>query len=349
MVNGNKGMIIGKKASILFAVIAVLLFSVLLSNWTRAAVSPSAPHPLSAAYLATLKTWSVSAKGADILRANTEVTLVNHKGSGCLTMMWFAMEERTRIRVYVDGETKPSIDMASDLGAGYGFGGSPAPTGSRVMGRYGGQFYNYHIPYQTSIRVTLLPITKVFNAGIGTRVYYTIRGTDNLPLIVGGLTLPKNTRLYLYRNEPITAKPLQEFNLCNVKGAGMLYLVVMTAHGLAKTGIMFTDLAYMEGCVRAYIDGSPTPELLSSGMEDYFLGSGYFNQNQTYYGTVAGLTYLNKADAEFSAYRFHDTDPVFFSRGFRLTLRNGDTYPGGQPVFNPQATRFRTYTWLYQW
>ena len=328
-------------------VVAMLLLF-LMTSCTPAAVPPSAPHPLSAAFLATLKTWSATRKGAYILRPNTEVTLVDHKGSGCLTYMWFAMEERTRIRIYVDGETKPSIDMASDIGAGYGFGGSPAPVGSRIMGRYGGQFYNYQIPYHTEIRVTLLPMTTVFKAGTGTGVWSTIRGTDNLPLIINGLMLPKNTRLYLYRNEPIVARPLQEFDLCSVKGAGMLYLVVMTAQGLAHTGIMQTDLGFMEGEVRAYIDGAATPEYLSSGLEDYFLGSGYFNQNQTYYGSMAGVTYLNKANAAFSAYRFHDTDPVFFSHGFRLTLRDGDR-AGNVVINNPQATEYRTYTWLYQW
>ena len=332
----------------LWALTALLLGSALYGSATPLTTVEHPPQPLSAAYLSRMHTWSYSSKGADILRPDKEVTLVNHVGSGCLTFMFFAMNERMRIRLYVNGEKTPSIDMASDIGAGYGFGGPKDVYGTRVMGRYGGQFYNYHVPYQSSIRVTLLPTTQNLNSATGTNVWYTIRGTDNLPLNVGGLTLPKSTRLYLYRNEPILAKPLQEFNLCDVNGAGMLYLVVMTAHGLAHTGIPQTDLGFMEGCFRAYIDGAKDPEYLSSGMEDYLLGSGYFNQNQVYSGYIGGLTYLDKNQAKFSAYRFNDTDPVFFSKGLRLTLRDGDTVDG-QVIYNPQPTSFRTYTWVYKW
>ena len=64
----------------------------------------------------TLKTFSVMGKEAEILEAGKEVELLRHGGKGCLTHMWFAVDERVRIRVYVDGEAQPSIDMALDLG-----------------------------------------------------------------------------------------------------------------------------------------------------------------------------------------------------------------------------------------
>ncbi len=293
--------------------------------------------------VATLHTFSCVGKEVEVLEANKEVEICRHAGKGCLTHMWFAMDEQVRVRVYVDGEQKPSIDMAIDLGHGYGFGGSPAPFGSPRMGRYGAQFNTFHIPYGTSVRVTLFPMTSTFDAGTHRQGWWTIRGTDNLPLTVAGVRLPDTARLKLYTLEPYEAKPLEEFDMCNVKGAGLLYLVVMAAQGLRKSG-SWTDLSYMEGEIRAYMNGASEPEVLSSGLEDYFLGSGYFHQNQLYYGTVAGLTYINKDENAFSAYRFHDDDPVFFQNGLRLTCRNGEPYVG-----DPPPTQFRTYVWLYQW
>ena len=46
--------------------------------------------------------------------------------------------------------------------------------------------------------------------------------------------------------------------------------------------------------------------------------------NAAYHNDVAGLTHLNKEDHSFSAYRFHEEDPILFEKGLRLTLRCGE-------------------------
>ena len=237
--------------------------------------------------------------------------------------------------------------MALDLGHGYAFGGPPEPWGNSKMGRYGGQFNNFHIPYGTEIRVTLLPITRVFDGPTGRQIWWVIRGTENLPLEIGGQRLPENTRLHLYRLDNYTAKPLEEFTLCTVHGGGQLYLVTLAAQSAHKYGD-WRDQGFMEGCVRAYLDGESKPDFLSSGLEDYFLGSGYFHQNQRYYGEVAGLTHIDKTANNFSAYRFHDDDPVYFQKSLRLTLRSGEEL-GGYKFYDPQATQYTAYAWVYQW
>jgi hypothetical protein len=43
-----------------------------------------------------------------------------------------------------------------------------------------------------------------------------------------------------------------------------------------------TNSAFLESCVCAYMGGAKTPLLLSSGMEDYFLGTYYFNRGKYY-------------------------------------------------------------------
>jgi hypothetical protein len=181
---------------------------------------------------------------------------------GCLTPLWFALDERVRIRVYVDGEAKASIDMALPLGHGYGFGGPPEPFGSPKMGRYGGQFNNYRIPYGNGVRVTALPETEVFDGVTGRKAWWTIRGTENLPLlVVGGRRLPQDARLVLHRVERHTAGPLEELALCDVKGAGFINQVAMAVEGAARNGD-WTDFGYMEGSVRAYVDGADEPVFL---------------------------------------------------------------------------------------
>ena len=104
---------------------------------------------------------------------------------------------------------------------------------------------------------------------------------------------------------------------------------------------------YLEVQMRAYVDGGTDPLVLSSGLEDYFLGTYYFQRGK-YYTPVAGLTHMDAKDHSFSAYRFHDDDPIFFEKGLRLTCRCGEK--AGEHVFgDPGPTTYTTYTWVYEW
>jgi hypothetical protein len=86
---------------------------------------------------------------------------------------------------------------------------------------------------------------------------------------------------------------------------------------------------------------------LSSGLEDYFLGTYYFNRGR-YHSNVAGLTHLNMETNEFSAYRFHDDDPIFFQNGLRLVNKVGEQLES-VVHHDPPRTRYSTYVWIYQW
>ena len=96
-----------------------------------------------------------------------------------------------------------------------------------------------------------------------------------------------------------------------------------------------------------YLEHSTQPTLLSSVMEDYFLGSYCFNRGR-YANTLAGLTHMDDAARSFPAYRFHDEDPIFFQKGLRLTCRCGEEV-NGKKLHDPPDTRFTTYAWVYEW
>lgn len=299
-----------------------------------------------------LKTFGTIGKEVRPLTGDTEAELFRHAGKGCLTHMWFGGGwkdcQRTRLRIYIDGETKPSIDMELYLGHGIGFGDDFSPWGTARIGKIGTgtSVYNtYRIPFGTSVRVTAQRSTEAPDAP---EFWWIVRGTENLPVTLGGVALPDRARLKLHKVEGHTAQPLEEFPLCDVPGDGALYQVTMAAKGLRKSAKdQWKDLGYMEACMRAYIGGAQQPLMLSSGLEDYFLGTYYFNKGR-YATPVAGLTHFNAVENEFSAYRFHEDDPVFFQNGLRLTCRCGEKI--GDKVFHdPPAARYTTYVWLYQW
>jgi len=294
-----------------------------------------------------LRTFSGIGKERPILEAGKEVELFRHAGAGCLTYMWFAMDQRTRIRIYVDGELAPSIDMAQDLGHGYAHGGPPEPWGVPQFGRQGGVYNTYRIPFSSQVRVCVLPTTTVFDSTTKRDAWWIIRGTEGLAVTLGGARLPDAARLRLYRLERHRARPLEEFTLCDVPGRGALYQVTLAAAGDQESGT-WEDQGYQEGCVRAYFGGSPAPTFLSSGLEDYFVSSGYFHHHNLFQTALSGLTHIDVEKNRFAAYRFHDHDPVFFQDGMRLTLRCGEEL-GGRVFHKAPAATYDVYTWVYQW
>jgi len=291
-------------------------------------------------------------KARRVLKGGREAVLFEHEGKGCLTHFWFGGNfkgvEDTRIRYYVDGETEASIDMDLYMGHGIGFNDNQAPWATKHIGKIGrrnGIFNNYRIPFGKRIRVTA---QRAPNADDNPMIWWIIRGVENGRVRLGGVDLPERARLKLIRLEGYTAEPLEEFTLCNVPGRGALYQVTIAAKGLGRA----KHISYLEACMRAYTGGAEKPLMLSSGLEDYFLGTYYFDTGR-FHADISGLTHFNRETSSFSAYRFHDEDPIFFTDGLRLTCRNGETAHGtlkGPVAYKqPPKTRYTTYTWVYVW
>ena len=289
------------------------------------------------------KTFGTAGKEERVLKAGVEAELFRYSGKGFLTHMWFGGDFAdyglTRIRIYVDGEAQASIDMELMMGHGIGFQDDSAPWGVERIGKTGrpsGIYDTYRIPFGRSIRVTA---QRAAGPEEDPPFWWIIRGVENVPLEIGGIRLPETARLRLYKVVNRTAKPLEEFAMCDTPKSGMLYMVTIAGKSSA--------FCFMESCVRAYLDGAKSPLLLSSGLEDYFLGTYDFNRGR-YYTPLAGVTHL-VPDSEFSAYRFHETDPVFFNHGLRLTLRDGEESHGKVYGCNPRDTVYTTYVWVYEW
>lgn len=301
-----------------------------------------------------LKPIGTSGKHQQILQGGREAVLFEHEGEGCLTHFWFggnyAGVEDTRIRYYIDGEEKASIDMDLYMGHGIGFNDNHAPWSNRHMGKIGrqnGLFNNYKIPFGKSVRVTAQRTTHTND---NSPIWWIIRGVERGRVSLGGMELPKEARLKLIRNEGIEVEPLDEFDLCNEPGRGAVFQVAIAAEGLGDGGV-----TYLEACIRAYLEGGDTPILISSGLEDYFLGTYYFDTGR-FYNDIAGLTHFDQGKKQFSAYRIHDDDPIFFSKGLRLTCRNWEKIHGerekegpANAYGSPQRVRYTTYTWVYVW
>lgn len=268
-----------------------------------------------------------------------------------------AMNEQTRIRIYIDDEQQASIDFMLLLGHGIGAAEGDEkqyiPWGTRRIAHAadGGIYNTYRIPFGKSFKVTA-------THPAGGAFWYIIRGVENYPLVLGDLQLPATARLMLYKNENIVLTPLQFITLANLtSNAGALFQVTLAA--------VSTDYNYLEACFRTVIDGS-TEQFLSSGTEDFFLSAYYFNRG-IFHLENSGLT-SKTGKGTMSAYKFFENDPLLFTKSFSLVWRCGETRDGkdGCPSdFPPPGTQghdtgklfapllanttVTTYTWVYVW
>jgi hypothetical protein len=276
-----------------------------------------------------------------------ELTLFERGGSGMLTHMWFGGSwpgwGETRIRIYVDGESQAGIDLALLMGHGIGWGDDHAPWGTSRVGKTGrpsGVYNTYRFPFGHGIKVTAELAPGVRQPQV---FWWTLRGLTNFPVRVGSISLPGSARLRLYRREQVAVKPLEELEILNTEQRGMLYAVTLAA----ASG----NFNYLESCLRAFPNGRKEPLWLSSGTEDYFLGTYYFNAG-LYHLPLAGLTHLDADKAgslfRFSAYRFHEEDPIPFQSGLRLVWRNGEELRGHR-FGDPRPTTLTSYVWAYEW
>ncbi|XP_019852024.1 PREDICTED: uncharacterized protein LOC109581954 isoform X2 [Amphimedon queenslandica] len=304
-----------------------------------------------------MKTFSSAIKGGS-LPANTEKTLYEHSTgqAGVITEQWFtgggAMNEDTRIRIYIDGETTASIDFMLLLA--HGIGGTEAtekgniPWGTKRIAHAadGGIYNTYRIPFANSFKVTATHPN-------GGAFWYIIRGVENYPLILGDLLLPKTTKLKLYKNVGIVLKPLDFIALVDVNStAGAVFQVTLSADS--------PDFNYLQACMRVAIDDSNSTMFLSSGTEDFFLSAYYFDGG-LYHLDNSGLT-LKEGRGQMSAYKFFENDPLLFSKSIKLSWRCGESSdcPSDFPPPTSRSERLKdppppnnttvtTYAWVYEW
>lgn len=219
--------------------------------------------------------------------------------------------------------------------------GSAWSTHDMGHGGNGGALKNtFRIPFDKSIRVTM----SMPSAGVA---YYYSRGMTNYPVIVGDLQLPKGARLRLHKNGRSAVAPSDFHSLVPQRNtSGLLYQVTLVGSS--------SYIGFMEGCVRAWIDGASAPLLLSSGTEDYFEGANFFDAG-LFKSDQAGVTFLNGTNPgpyTMSAYKFHVRDPIVWWETFELTARN---YDGADCPLAPQSTPLSkdvdmsSYAWTYEW
>jgi len=297
------------------------------------------------------------------LKSGSVVGVVNHFWScacGGRAIDWRTEGGIAIYRLYIDGEETASLQFTPREMIGLGVfdpaGGSndrvslQEPYHTELLGKlsdWDGFFFKMKIPFYKSIRLTAqLP------AGVaGFNVYTIIRGTEddtpdaNFLNLAGFGPLPFGTRLVQSRNDGVVVKNLGFIPIVNLTGGqGLIYSHTISIQGNP-------GFTYLEGCfhlitpiganaefdnVTGVAPGFPGA-VLSTGTEDYYSSSFYFHAG-LFAARDTGVTHMcglrntvapkclgnNSGFSQWSAYRFHDSDPLPFSGGAQLLMRNGD-------------------------
>ncbi|KAH3765899.1 DUF2961 domain-containing protein [Pelomyxa schiedti] len=274
---------------------------------------------------------------------------------GVMTHFWMTIpsnvESNMIVRYYIDGEATASVEYQPGLACGVGYNDNQAPWGTQWVGKGaadGSWFNNIMIPFQRSIVVTVQH-TVSDQGGF----YVIVRGQTNLPIHFGSLTLPSTTKLTLVKWEG-TLSSMEYVDFVNIKsGAGMVFFHTLQVDS--------GNLNFLEGCYHMFTNDEDWPgTVLSTGTEDYYDSGWYFNAGE-FHLPVAGYTHYAESGGRiyFSAYRFHEMDPLMFSNGMRFVWRNGDTYDaagvkcmmeeGGIWAGSPTSSNVVSYSWVYTW
>jgi len=196
----------------------------------------------------------------------TETSLFSHTVSagsthGVLTYWWItgggAVDDAV-FRFYVDGEATASISFSPPLAVGTGFDDNAGPWATSRFGKGsqdGAWFSNLRVPFTKSLNITL--------QGARAALYFVCRGSENLPISVGGVPVPlPGSRLVLQTNARVM-QPLDFLTIAS-QPAGARGLLVL--HTLAFAA---GNLNTLEGCHHLMTPGNPDfpGTLVSSGTE----------------------------------------------------------------------------------
>jgi len=273
-----------------------------------------------------------------VLAGRTHVVL-DAKGPGVVTHMWFTFLDKTRhpwavngsathqemlIRVYYDGSETPDIEVPFGDFFANCFGERSEVISMPIVVEDADSYNSFWpMPFRESIRIEIANQSKTKNVNL---LYYNIDWIKKP-------SLPKNTP-YFY------ASYRQEYPQKN----GDDYLILETQGKGHYVGTVFcvrtrSPQWFGEGDEKIYIDGEEEPSIWGTGTEDYFLSAWGLKSEVTtpFFGTV--FFDHGMLGGRTSAYRWHIPDPIVFEKSIRVTIEHGGW------ISADETKERRTHSW----
>ena len=257
------------------------------------------------------------------------VTLCDTDGPGMITHIWFTgyVGHSFVMRIYWENEEFPSVEapISAFFGCAYDEnfkdrdGNYIVLNSAKILTAPGRGFNSYwEMPFAKHCRITMENRGKKEET-----LYYMISGWYG--------EIPQDAGYFhaAYRQEHPVTKGRAYTIIDGIEGRGCFAGLTLA------TGMNGNNTCWVEGEAKMYIDDDQYPSMNYTGTEDYFCGSYGFgndiilNRYQTFSGMYTGLFAIMGDNREFYngqqrflLYRFHEKDPVYFSKNFKMTIDN---------------------------
>jgi len=256
------------------------------------------------------------AKGhpCDFIEAGATKTLLDINGPGIINRIWITISDRTPemlrslvINMYWDNIKKPAVSAPFGDFFGIGLGRTLAFQNALFSNPEGRSFNtNIQMPFQKSAKIEIVN-----------------ESDKELPMIFYDVDLQilkewDDSFLYFHcfwHRDTATTLTRDFEILPEIKGRGRYLGTNVSVHANPVYG----DYWWGEGEVKVYMNGDTDyPTLVGSGTEDY-IGTAW-GQGQ-YYNEFQGCPIADPENKQWTFYRFHIPDPVYFKTDCMVTLQ----------------------------
>lgn len=249
----------------------------------------------------------------DMIEPGGSRAMLNYKGAGIVERIWLTVNERSpqmlrsiRIEMFWDNSDTPAV--SAPLGDFFGIGlGRRVPFENEFFSDPEGRSFNCNIPmpFKSGARIVLVNESKT-----PVMFFYDVNLT----------TVAKHEKAVYYFHA--------FWNRENKTKAGKDYTVLPKVNGKGRflgmnVGVI-ADTIYEtswwgEGEVKMYLDGDTNfPTLIGTGTEDY-IGTAW-GQGQ-YAHRYQGCPLADEKNKQWSFYRYHVPDPIYFENNFSVTFQ----------------------------
>ncbi len=250
----------------------------------------------------------------DSLPPGSSLTLLNVKGTGEIRRIWITLDDRSpemlrslRLEMFWDDASQPAVSVPF----GDFFGLTLAKINAYENALFStaeGRSFNCFIPmpFRTGARIRIVNESERI-------VHLVFFDVDFVRLPVWDAA---NLYFHAFWHRDTATTLARDFELLpRVKGKGRLLGVSAGVNANPQ----YENAWFGEGEVKIYLDGDTgLPTLVGTGTEDY-IGTGWGQKR--FINRYTGCTIASDSPRQWSFYRLHLPDPIYFSSDCRATLQ----------------------------
>jgi Protein of unknown function (DUF2961) len=250
----------------------------------------------------------------DNIKAGDTHTLLDVKGTGMVTRMWITVADRSatmlrslKFNIYWDGSPKPAVSVPFGDFFSVGLGRTAAFQNAFFVNAEGRSFQCFiPMPFKSSARIT---VTNESGKDL-THIFYDIDYQFEKEWN------PDNLYFHSYWSRDTATVLTKDFELMPaIEGKGR-YLGVNVG---VNANPIYGKSWWGEGEVKIYLDtDTEYPTLNGTGTEDY-IGTGW--GQGAYANLYAGCLIADEQRKQWSFYRLHVPDPVYFNTKCKVALQ----------------------------